>query len=223
MIFTLNNVNTVANNYLAQLRDKSVQNDRSRFRNNVERIGELLAYEISKTFTYAPRVVHTPLDTTEVSVVQDEVVLIGILRAAVPMLNGFVRIFTEAEIGFIGAYRVESSGSDEETKEEIKVNLEYSAAPDLEGKTVIVIDPMLATGKSMVEAISTLAKNGSPVNWHIASIIASPEGVDYVQKGLNDHNVKMWTGALDERLDANSYIVPGLGDAGDLSYGIKLP
>jgi len=210
----LNTENSIANNYLAELRDVSVQKDRLRFRTNLQRLGALMAYEISKTLKFETKEIQTPLAITSEKVLEDSVVLISILRAAVPFMNGFLEVFDRAEAGFIGAWRKEEST-------DIEVVLEYTAGPDMTGKTLILIDPMLATGKSLVASLNQILKNGKPASIHMASVIAAPEGIDYIKRNISIP-FELWTWAMDEKLNDKSYIVPGLGDAGDLSFGPKL-
>lgn len=214
-MFILNKNNSIANNFLAELRDESIQKDRLRFRQNLERLGTLMAYEVSKALNFKSKSVQTSLATTSTEVVYDEIVIISILRAAIPFSNGFVQMFDHAEVGFIGAARQESNGED------VKIDLDYAAAPDLNGKTLIIVDPMLATGKSLIKSIERLTKNGTPKTVHLASVIAAPEGIAYINENLS-LDFKLWTCALDERLNEQSYIIPGLGDAGDLAFGPKL-
>ncbi|MFT6872210.1 MAG: uracil phosphoribosyltransferase [Roseivirga sp.] len=214
-MFILNKTNSIANNFLAELRDKSIQKDRLRFRQNLKRLGALLAYEISKDLNYESKVIQTSLAETNTAVISDDVVIVSILRAAIPFSNGFVQMFDHAEVGFIGAARQESNG------DEVEVDLDYVAAPDLTGKTLIIVDPMLATGKSLAQSVERLVKNGNPKSTHLASVIAAPEGIAYLNESLR-LNFKIWTCALDERLNEQSYIIPGLGDAGDLAFGPKL-
>jgi len=213
-MFILNKTHSVANSFLAELRDKSIQIDRLRFRENIKRLGILLAYEISKDLSFKPRVVKTSLSETTTAVIADDLVIISILRAAIPFSEGFVSVFDHAEVGFIGAARKEGG-------EEVEIALDYTAAPDITNKTVIIVDPMLATGKSLVKSMEKLRTNGTPKNVHLASVIAAPEGIEFINKNL-DLDFKIWTCALDERLNEMSYIVPGLGDAGDLAFGPKL-
>lgn len=213
-MFALNQENSIANNFLAELRDTNIQQDRFRFRMNLKRLGGLLAYEISKTFSFENKVITTPLADTDISVIKDEVVLIPIMRAALPFYDGFLEMLDQADAGFIGAWRVEE-GAD------VEAVLNYQAAPDLTDKTVIIIDPMLATGKSLVKTVTSLMSHGTPKNLHLASVIAAPEGIAYVKQSL-DIDYQLWTCAVDEKLNDQSYIVPGLGDAGDLSFGPKL-
>ena len=210
----LNTADSIANNYLAELRSISVQSDRLRFRTNLQRLGSLMAYEISKTLNFETKEIQTPLATTSENTLKDSVVLVSILRAAIPFMNGFLDVFDHAEVGFIGAWRKEEST-------EVEVALEYTAAPDLTGKTLILIDPMLATGKSLVKSLDQILKNGQPASIHLATVIAAPEGIDYVERNISVPH-ELWTWAVDERLNDKSYIVPGLGDAGDLSFGPKL-
>ena len=214
-MFILADQHSVANHFLSELRDVKIQGDRLKFRTNLKRLGMLLAYEISKSLTYRQKTIETPLAKTNTSVIKDEIVLITIMRAALPFYEGFRDVFDTADSGFIGAWRKEETGN------KIDVNLDYMAAPDLNGKTVMVIDPMLATGKSAVKCIHQLLENGQPDQLHMASVIAAPEGVDYINQNIG-FPFQLWTCALDERLNDQSYIVPGLGDAGDLSFGAKL-
>ncbi|MFY0593421.1 uracil phosphoribosyltransferase [Roseivirga sp.] len=213
-MFILNENNSVANTFLAELRDETVQNDRLRFRENLKRLGTLLAYEISKSLSYEPKQIKTSLAATTIDVVSDDLVIVSILRAAIPFSEGFVSIFDHAEVAFIGAARKEGAG-------DIEIALDYAAAPDLTGKTLLIVDPMLATGKSLIESVDRLMTNGTPKKIHLASVIAAPEGIEFINQNL-DLDFSIWTCALDERLDEQSYIVPGLGDAGDLAFGPKL-
>lgn len=214
MFTILNRQHSIANQYLLELRDKAIQQDRERFRKNVERLGELMAYEVSKKLTYKSTTVQTPLGISEVHVLTEKPVLITVLRAGLPYFNGFQNYFGQSDCGFIGAYRKESSTS-------LAIKLDYIATPSLEGRTVILIDPMLATGQSVIKSISALMEHGKPSHLHIASLVASPEGVAHLKEHVKISN-DVWTWTLDEKLNDQSYIVPGLGDAGDLSYGEKL-
>ena len=214
MLTVLNKQHSIANHYLLELRDKTIQQNRERFRKNVERLGELMAYEISRKLAYQPKVVQTPLGSSEIHVLQDNPVLITVLRAGLPYFNGFQNYFGESDCGFIGAYRKESSA-------DITIKLDYLATPTLEGRTVILIDPMLATGQSVIKSVNALVAHGKPKHVHVAALVAAPEGVQY----LNEHlkvSFDVWTWAVDEKLNDQFYIVPGLGDAGDLSFGEKL-
>lgn len=214
MVTILNKQHSIANQYLFELRDKAIQQDRERFRKNVERLGELMAYEISKKLEYKSTSVQTPLGTSEVHVLVEKPVLITVMRAGLPYFNGFQNYFGQSDCGFIGAYRKESSTT-------LAIKLDYIATPSLEGRTVILIDPMLATGQSVLKSISALLEHGKPSHLHLASLIASPEGVAYLKEHVKISN-DVWTWTLDEKLNEQSYIVPGLGDAGDLSYGEKM-
>lgn len=172
-----------------------------------------MAYEISKSFEFDEKSVNTPLAQAQSMLIKEQPVIVGILRAAIPFYNGFLEIFDEADGGFIGAFREEG--------DEIKINMGYCAAPKLEGRTVIIADPMLATGKSLVQTIEMLLNNGTPSHIHIASVVAAPEGIDYISDSLKIKST-IWVYALDEKLNDHAYIVPGLGDAGDLCFGEKL-
>ncbi|TDQ17598.1 uracil phosphoribosyltransferase [Algoriphagus boseongensis] len=212
-MFVLTENPSVANKFLAELRDVQIQKDSLRFRKNLERLGEIMAYEVSKSFEFSPKDVKTPLETTKVLLPKEKPVIFVILRASLPFYQGFLNFFDNAESGFIGAFREEG--------ETIKINLGYHASPSLEGKIVILADPMLATGKSFMESITTLLQHGTPKIIHIACVIAAPEGIQYIQEHLKIP-YQLWIGAIDEKLNADSYIVPGLGDAGDLAFGQKL-
>ncbi len=214
-MFVLNQQNTIASQFIADLRNVHIQTDRLRFRKNMERLGEILAYEISKTLDYKEVSVQTPLASIKVAQLIDQPVLIGILRAALPFYQGFLNYFDDADSGFIGAYRKPEEAL------EIEIDLLYKAAPSITGKDVILIDPMLATGKSIFASVKQLLENGNPKMIHIAGLIAAPEGVQYLQQNI-DVPFKLWLGALDQKLNDRSYIVPGLGDAGDLCFGDKI-
>lgn len=213
MIYILNQEPSVANHFLAELRDINIQKDSLRFRRNMERIGEILAYKISTQLSYVPRQIRTSLALTEEQTLTDFPVLATVLRAGLPFHQGFLNYFDQAGSAFVAAYRLEASS-------EINVNVDYLVAPSLAGKVLILVDPMLATGKSLVLTYKAMLRFGVPRQVHIASVIASPEGVDHVQTELP--NVHLWLGALDEKLNDHAYIVPGLGDAGDLAFGYKL-
>lgn len=206
---------SVFNQFMAEIRDITIQSDRLRFRRNLERVGEILAYEISKTLKYETISVTTPLSDTECSVLAQQPVLATILRAGLPLHQGLLNIFDQAENTFISAYRIHHDDDDE-----FDVKVEYLASPSVEGKTVILCDPMLATGSSMVLAYKALLERGVPRHIHVATVIASEQGIDFVQQNLPD-NTTIWAGAIDSELTSRAYIVPGLGDAGDLAYGDK--
>jgi uracil phosphoribosyltransferase len=213
-LIILGDQHSIANQFLNEIRDKERQQDRMRFRRNMERMGEIMAYEISKKLSYTGCEVTSPLASLKSVTLTSQPVIITVLRAGLVYFQGFMNYFDQADSGFIGAYRKEGG-------EELKINLEYLAAPGLEGRDVILVDPMLATGKSFIQSINALLKHGRPRNLHIAALIASPEGVRYIQEHLNVPYT-LWTFAVDEKLNDKFYIVPGLGDAGDLSYGDKL-
>ena len=213
MIYNLGSNNSIANHFLYELRDVSMQNDRMRFRTNMERLGSIMAYEISRKSKYQPRTCRTPLGTVSIPLAENPV-LISVLRAGLPFFQGFVKFYDHSPCGFIGAYRKEG-------EDEIAIKLDYLATPSLQDIELILIDPMLATGKSFVECIETLARNGTPRHIHVAALVAAPEGIDYIQSRVKIP-LTIWTFAIDEKLDHRYYIVPGLGDAGDLSFGEKL-
>jgi uracil phosphoribosyltransferase len=206
--------NSIISQYISELRDINLQTDRLRFRENLERLSILMAYEISKTLEYQITKVETPLGEAEVNTLKSEVVLASILRAGLPMHNGFLRVFDKAENAFVSAYRKHHKDGSFEIK------LEYVTCPSLEDKTLIIVDPMLATGASLATTIDNLKEYGRPSKIHIVTIIASEQGVDHIRRVCPDAHI--WTGAVDEELTAKSYIVPGLGDAGDLAFGSKL-
>jgi uracil phosphoribosyltransferase len=213
-MYILSKEPSIANQFISELRSIHIQKDRMRFRKNLERLGEILAYEISKTMDYKVVEVETPLAISSIEVPIQQPVIIAVLRASLPFYQGFLNFFDKAESGFIGAFR-------EEKEEGISINLGYHASPDISGKEIILADPMLATGKSIIESIQTLLSHGQPKVIHIAAAFAAPEGVDYIKSNLKIPH-KIWLGALDEKLNSQSYIVPGLGDAGDLAFGEKL-
>lgn len=214
MLFVLTEQNTVANQFLLELRDRNIQLDRLRFRKNLERLGSVMAYEISKKMQYRVRKVETSLASSNIQVLQEQPVLLTILRAGLPFYNGFQNFFDRSDAGFIGAYRNEKENS-------LSIQLDYIATPYIGGKQVILIDPMLATGRSIADAVTALTKNGIPEHLHIASLVAAPEGVKNLEENIKVP-FSVWTFALDEKLNQKYYIVPGLGDAGDLSFGDKV-
>jgi len=213
-MFVLTEFGSIGNQFIAELRDVSVQKDRLRFRKNLERLGEILAYEISKSFPYHTEVINTPLAATSVEIPSVNPVIFAILRASIPFYNGFLNFFDKAESGFIGAFREEGEG-------EIKINLGYHVSPSIQGKTIILADPMLATGRSLLRAIDTILNHGTPEIIHVAAGIASPEGIAFLNENIKIP-FKLWVGAVDQALNEQSYIVPGLGDAGDLAFGEKI-
>ncbi len=213
-MFDLSQTPSIANQFIAELRDIEVQSDRMRFRRNLERLGEILAYEVSKTLNYQARPVSTPLGEAQVALSQQPVVLATILRAGLPMHQGMLHYFDRAESAFVSAYRKHHKDGS------FDVHVEYISCPDLTDKTLIICDPMLATGASMSLAIESLLENGRPQDVHVVTAIAATAGVEHMQRVMPEAH--LWVGAVDEELTAKSYIVPGLGDAGDLSYGEKV-
>lgn len=208
--------NSILNRFVAELRDVKIQRDSLRFRRNIERIGEIMAYEISKDFTYECEQIQSPLGTASMNIPQDKVVLSTILRAGLPYHHGFLNCLDYAENAFVSAYRKYKD------RLNFDIHIEYIASPGLSGKTLIITDPMLATGSSMELAYEALLTKGTPAHVHVASIIASRQAIEYVQDKFPDATTSIWVVAVDDKLDEHSYIVPGLGDAGDLSYGAKL-
>ncbi len=207
--------NSLLNTYVTEIRDIHIQNDRMRFRRNLERIGEIMAYEISKTLIYSERQVTTPLGTATMQIPDNEIVLGTIFRAGLGFHHGFLNYFDKAENAFVSAYR-----KYRENHRKFDVHIEYIASPDLNGKTLILADPMLATGESMELSYHALLTKGIPAKVHIATMIASRYAIDYCSQSMPE--VTLWAAAIDPGLDENSYIVPGIGDAGDLAYGEKL-
>jgi uracil phosphoribosyltransferase len=216
-IHILNKQATIMNRFIAELRDVRVQGDRMRFRRNLVRCGEVMAYEISRVLTYTPRSVETPLGEATVALSDQEIVIATILRAGIPYHQGFLNYFDEASCAFVSAFRKYSKDGT------FRVKVESVTSGNLEGRVLILADPMLATGTSTVLTYKALLeKGGAPAHTHIASIIASEEGLAHVRERLPDADVSVWCGAVDEELTVKSYIIPGLGDAGDLAYGDKL-
>lgn len=205
---------SLVNQYMTELRDVTVQKDMLRFRRNLERIGEIMAYEISRTLEYTSVDIDTPLARTKSDIISSQLVLATIFRAGVPFHQGFLNFFDHAQNAFVSAYRKYKE------KENFDVCIEYLASPRLDGKTLILADPMLATGASMELSYRALLTKGSPAKVHIASVIASRQAVDYMASVMPE-NSTLWVGVIDEEINAHSYIVPGLGDAGDLAYGTK--
>lgn len=212
-IINLSEKKSILNQYLKEIRAVNIHNDSMRFRRNLERIGEIMAYEISQTLDYQTESVQTPLGFADVEIAKDEIVLSTILRAGLPFHQGFLNYFDQAENAFVSAYR--------KYKDALKfeIFIEYIASPDLDGKTLLIVDPMLATGGSLELSYGALLTKGKPKHVHIASVISSQQSIDYLQEHLKEDNITLWTAAIDPELDEHSYIVPGLGDAGDLAYG----
>lgn len=218
-IINLSNSNSILHHFLAELRDVNIQNDPMRFRRNLERIGELIAYEISKTLTYRASDVTTPLGVANIPLMNTSIVLGTIFRAGLPMHQGMLNYFDRAENAFLSAYRYYK---DKECKE-VGIKIEYIASPDLTDKTLIIADPMLATGGSMELGYEAFCTKGTPSHTHMACIVASKAGVDYLERLYGNHSeITLWCAAIDPELNSHSYIIPGLGDAGDLAYGGKL-
>lgn len=207
---------SLVSQYMMELRNVDIQHDMLRFRRNLERIGEIIAYEISKTLDYKTETIQTPLAPCQCRVVGSEVVLATIFRAGLPFHQGFLNFFDHAENAFVSAYRKYKE------KENFDVFIEYIASPDLTGKTLILVDPMLATGASMELSYRALLTKGTPARIHVASVIASQAAVDYVKSTFPEEKTTLWIGAVDPEINSHSYIVPGLGDAGDLAFGSKL-
>ena len=214
-IINLGEHNSILNQFVAELRDIHVQTDRLRFRRNVERIGEIMAYEISKDFSYSKKEVISPLSTAIVSTPDDQVVVSTILRAGLPYHHGFLNYLDKAENAFVSAYRKYKD------RLNFDIHIEYIASPKLTDKTLLITDPMLATGASLEMAWQALQTKGEPSRIHVASIIASKQAIAYIQKHMPEDKTTVWVAAIDNDLDEHSYIVPGLGDAGDLAYGEK--
>ncbi|MDE5919956.1 MAG: uracil phosphoribosyltransferase [Duncaniella sp.] len=206
---------SLVSQYLSELRNVNIQNDMLRFRRNLERIGQIMAYEISRRLSYRKEEVTTPLSTSMDDVMDEQVVLATIFRAGIPFHQGFLSYFDRAQNAFVSAYRKYRE------KDNFDVFIEYIASPKLDGKTLILVDPMLATGSSMDLAYRALLTKGTPRHIHICSVISSQAAVDYVKSAFPAEKTTLWLGAIDPEINAHSYIVPGLGDAGDLAYGIK--
>lgn len=216
-IINFSNENSILNQFLAEIRDVDYQKNRQLFRNNIERIGEYMAYEMSKTFSYQPKEVTTPLGTAQIQLPQDQLVIATVLRAGLPYHQGFLHVFDHAENAFVSAFRMYTNR--EHT--EVGVHTEYMASPSVEGKTLIIVDPMLATGGSMAACYEALLKTGQPVKTHIACVIATEEGLEVVRKAVGE-DTTVWCAAIDPGMNEHKYIVPGFGDCGDLCFGEKL-
>jgi uracil phosphoribosyltransferase len=215
MVHNLSETLSIAGNYLSEIRDVSIQKDPVRFRLNMERLAEIIGYEISKKLSYKAIETETPLGISQDKVLEENPVLITILRAGLAMHSGLLRYFDRSESAYISAYRKHS------TAEDFEIYVEYIAAPNLNGKVWIISDPMLATGNSMITVYKALLKSGRPSKIYIASAIATPDAIELVRRNFPD-NTEIWVGAIDKELTAQSYIVPGLGDAGDLAFGVKV-
>ncbi len=205
---------SVINKFIAEMRNQDIQADRLRFRTNMERIGMIMGYEISKQFAYSSAEISTPLGVAEMDLPDERIVIAGILRAGLPFQNGIISCFDDADCAFISSYRKHHKGG------KFEISLEYVTCPDLTDVQLIVADPMIATGSSIESGLDALLEYGTPKAIHVATIIGSENGLDYVKRKFPD--VEQWVGAVDDELTARSYIVPGLGDAGDLAFGPKL-
>ena len=210
-----NNTHSLYNDFLAELRDIDIQKDSMRFRRNLERCGEISAYEISKELSDGILEIKTPLGISKMRLIQEKPVVATVLRAGLPLHQGVLNYFDQADNCFISAYRKHTDDT------HFEVEVEYLACPSVEGRTVILCDPMLATGSSMLLAYKALLKKGNPKFVHVVSVIASQQGIDYIKNNFPE-NTKIWIGAIDKEMTAQSYISPGLGDAGDLAFGLKL-
>ena len=217
-IVNLSEQNSIINQYMAEMRDVDYQKNRFLFRNNIQRIGEFEAFEISKTLDYEPTKVTTPLGEATVNLLTDKVVLATIFRAGLPFHNGFLNVFDHAGNAFVSAYREYTDAE----HHNVGIHVEYLATPDIDGKTLIIADPMLATGGSMEMGYKALLTKGTPKCVHVACVIACPEGIEHIRKTFPDAETTVWCAAIDEKLNEHKYIVPGFGDAGDLCYGGKL-
>jgi uracil phosphoribosyltransferase len=210
--------NSVMNQYMAELRDKKYQQNRLLFRNNVRRIGQLMAYELSKTLDYKPKTVTTPFGTIDIPLTkEDDMVIATVLRAGLPFHEGFLDVFDKADNGFVSAFRMYINR--EHT--EVGIHTEYIATQSVKNKTLVIVDPMLATGGSLAAAIESLLQAGKPRQIHICCVIAAPEGIEVVKQALPD-NATIWCASIDQGMNEQKYIVPGFGDCGDLCYGEKL-
>ena len=216
MVHILSEQNSIFNQYVAEIRDVAIQNDSMRFRRNLERMGEIMGYEISKTLTYQTKETTTPLGIAETSHLIEQPVIATILRAGLPMHLGVLNYFDRAENAFISAYRRHHKDNT------FDIHVEYVSSPNIDDKVVILCDPMIATGGSIVLAFKALLAKGTPKHTHIISAISSRQGIDYVRANMPTRDFTIWCGAVDEELTAHSYIVPGLGDAGDLAFGTKI-
>lgn len=214
-IINFGETNSILNQYVSEIRNVEVQNDRMRFRRNIERIGEIMAYEMSKDFAYSTKNIQTPLGIAPVNTPDNQIVISTILRAGLPFHQGFLNYFDQAENAFVSAYR--------KYKDALKfeINIEYIASPRIAGKTLIITDPMLATGSSLELSYGAMLTKGNPAEIHVAAIIASQQAIEYVQRVFPEEKTTIWCAAIDPEIDSHSYIVPGLGDAGDLAFGEK--
>jgi uracil phosphoribosyltransferase len=216
MVINIGSKNSIVNHFLRDLRDATIQQDGMRFRRNMERVGEIFAYEISKTMEYESKEVITSLGTAEVQVLKSVPVLSTILRAGLPLHQGMLNYFDNADNAFVSAYREHRKDG------EFAIQIEYVSSPEIDGRVLIITDPMLATGQSMVASFKSLLLHGKPSHTHFVSVVASIQGVEYLKRMLPKTGTTIWVAAIDDELTAQGYIVPGLGDAGDLAYGQKV-
>ncbi len=215
-IHNLSQENSLLNTFISEIRNVNIQKDSMRFRRNIERIGEILGYELSKTLNYKSSNIETPLGSCNIDLLENDIVLCSILRAGVPLHNGLLNYFDDAENAFISAYR-----QHKEHPESFEIVVEYLACPSLENKTLILADPMLATGQSLVATFEALKPFGTPKNVHLVNVIGAQKGVDFVSDYFSE-DTHLWIAAIDNELNKKGYIIPGLGDAGDLAFGEKL-
>ena len=215
-IHNLEKTDSVFNQYMAELRDAVIQQDRMRFRRNLERIGQVMAYEISKSFEYDDEEVTTPLGIKQIRTMHEQPVIATILRAGLPFHNGMLSMFDQADSAFIAAYR-----KYDKNEEDSEIRVEYFSSPDIEDRILILCDPLLATGESIVKTLNGLMEDMMPKEIHIAVAVASQDGLDYVERTMSRLPVTIWVGSIDEELTARAYVVPGIGDVGDLAYGEK--
>ena len=215
-IHNLEKIDSVFNQYMAELRDATIQQDRMRFRRNLERIGQVMAYEISKSFEYDDEEVTTPLGVKQIRTMHEQPVIATILRAGLPFHNGMLSMFDQADSAFIAAYR-----KYDKNEEDSEIRVEYYSSPDIDNRILILCDPLLATGESIVKTLNGLMDDMMPKEIHIAVAVASQDGLDYVERTMSRLPVTLWVGSIDEELTARAYVVPGIGDVGDLAYGEK--
>ena len=216
IIHNFENQNSVLNQFISEIRDRKIQKDAMRFRRNIERIGEILSYELSKSLNYKNTTLETPFGSKDVALPYNNLILCSVLRAGLPLHQGLLNYFDKAENAFISAYRHHPQGSDE-----FEVIVKYFASPSLINKTLVLTDPMLATGKTLENTFNALKSHGIPKQIHIISVIGSKEGVNYVEK-IFPKDTHLWIATIDEKLNNKGYIIPGIGDAGDLAFGVKL-
>lgn len=215
-IHHLQESNSILNKFVSEIRNVKVQNDSLRFRRNIERIGEVLGYELSKKLSYSSNSIETPLGKKEEQLINNNIVLCSILRAGLPLHQGLLNYFDDAENAFISAYRHHPKND-----AEFEIVVEYFAAPSIDNKTLLLADPMLATGQSLVAVLEAIKKYGTPKEIHVVAVIGSLEGIEFIKNKFPE-NTHLWIAAIDDELNSKGYIVPGLGDAGDLAFGAKL-